>query len=81
MKRKAETERNVAENMAEITKVKGKTEEDRTSLIKERRDHEVELEKIAILKKLAANPDVAVYGNYKDNIVAMLAANKLGLSL
>lgn len=71
----------VAECMAQITRVRGKTEEDRAGLIRERRDHEVALEKITILRKLAANPDVAVYGNYKDNIVAMLAANKLGLSL
>ena len=34
-----------------------------------------------MIKKLATNKNFKVYGNTKDNLIAMLAANKLGLSI
>lgn len=34
-----------------------------------------------MIKNLAQNQNFKVFGNTKDNLIAMLAANKLGLSI
>jgi len=39
------------------------------------------MQKLEMIKKLAANKNFKVFGNTKDNLIAMLAANKLGLSI
>jgi len=39
------------------------------------------MQKLEMIKKLAANKNFKVFGNTKDNLIAMLEANKLGLSI
>jgi len=61
--------------------VTGEAEAELAKLLENRRQYQVSMQKIGILRALANNKDLKVFGNTKDNLIAMLAANKMGLSI
>jgi hypothetical protein len=81
MTTRANTEKDVSINKAEEIATVGRAEGELAKLLQSRRKYQVDQQKLLILKALAQNDDVRVFGNHKDNLIAMLAANKLGLSI
>lgn len=81
MTKKAETEKKVAEYKAQEIQVTGAAEAKLAKLLVNRRNFQIQMQKLEMIKRLAANKNFKVFGNTKDNLIAMLAANKLGLSI
>ena len=81
MTTKAQTEKKVAEFKAEEIKITGEAEAKLAKLLENRRGYLINMQKLETIKKLALNKNFKVFGNTKDNLIAMLAANKLGLSI
>ena len=77
MKKRANTERAIAGNQAKEISYIGQAEIKLAKLLGSKRTHEEKMKHLEVMKSLANNDDVTVFGDHKENILAMLAQHKI----
>lgn len=77
LKVEADAKAKAAEKIAEEVKIRGRAEAELAKNYASRRKFEVEMSKLGILKDLAGNQDLTLFGDHKDNLLAQLATYKM----
>jgi len=67
----------VAKKMAEALAIEGEAEKTAASLLSAKRELELNMKKLSVLYSLASNPNVSVFGNNNDSLLAQMAAYRI----
>lgn len=70
----AQAEVTVAEKKSEAYEIEGRSEAELAKLLQSRRNYEVNMRRLGVLKAMSENPNVVVYGSSQDNLLSQVAA-------
>jgi len=76
-KKQAEIELLIAKKVAEALNIEGEAEKTAATLLTAKRELELNMKKLSVLYSLANNPNVSVFGNNNDNLLAQMAAYRI----